>query len=244
MKKKWVTIFFGILLFVYTIYNLFGKICFRPYVAGERSPIYATQPITYKNGFNPYPFLSFTFLSYVFTAITLIWLLVLGREKRIISVIKLVTLISTVVCSMILNFSIIFGIHVHEEVFLYVGDTIFSNYLTIKRDYVLLYTILAIALILDWILFEKKGIIEYKDILYTIGYPFVYFMFSVVNGKFIWKGFYNYEFMNIERKGYGIVFIYFSLIMCIFITYSIFIIYLDKKFLKLKSLKDHKKNGS
>ena len=133
VKKKWVIVFFRIFLFVYVIYNLYENICFRPYVDNTRSPLYATQPITLNFGFNPYALLSFTFLSYVLTAIIITVFLVLKRENKIIYILKMITLDSTVVCSALLNFSIILGFRIPERVVLYRGNVIFGELILIQN---------------------------------------------------------------------------------------------------------------
>lgn len=78
----------------------------------------------------------------------------------------------------------------------------------------------------DWILFDKKNIIDIKDILYTLILPYLYLVFAMIRGLITNK--YPYPFLNVNEIGYGGVALYVVLITIGFLMLSVLFYVYDK----------------
>jgi len=77
---------------------------------------------------------------------------------------------------------------------------------------VLVHFIVPILVILDWLLFQPKGLYRWFDTLIWLLFPFAYFMMIVLRGQYIHQ--YPYFFLNIQEIGLYQVLIF----VCIYIT--------------------------
>ncbi len=77
-----------------------------------------------------------------------------------------------------------------------------------------LHTILPIAAVLEWLLFERKGVFRYRHIAVWLAYPLAYLSANLVAALF--DGFYPYGFMDAAQLGYGGVGLYTLVLIAVF----------------------------
>jgi hypothetical protein len=78
----------------------------------------------------------------------------------------------------------------------------------------LLHTLIPIIVIIYWYLYEKKLLVNYRDIPKWLIYPSIYLIYILIRGRF--SNFYPYPFINLVNLGLSKVFINSILLVVLF----------------------------
>lgn len=97
----------------------------------------------------------------------------------------------------------------------------------VKFRYHLTHTIAPVGFILDWLLFERKGLMCCRDFKYWFVYPLLYWSGTVIAGRF--SGVYPYFFMDINSIGLAFALFWLLFLMALFIPLGLLLIWLDNK---------------
>lgn len=82
-----------------------------------------------------------------------------------------------------------------------------------------------------WLLFSRKGQLEYRDTLKWLIYPLAYFLYALVRGAF--TGFYAYPFIDVSQNGYGGVMVSAVGICFVFAMVGLLFIAMDRKLARM-----------
>ncbi len=63
------------------------------------------------------------------------------------------------------------------------------------------HTAAPVGFLLDWLLFDRKGLMKFTDIFYWLIFPALYWCAIMLQGAF--TGFYPYFFMEVDEIGYS-----------------------------------------
>jgi hypothetical protein len=67
-------------------------------------------------------------------------------------------------------------------------------------DNIVLHYIIPIVVVVDWLCFQPKVVISFKQSLAWLGFPAAYVTYSLIRGSIV--GWYPYPFLNAEKNGY------------------------------------------
>lgn len=87
------------------------------------------------------------------------------------------------------------------------------------------HTIAPLGFALDWLLFDERNKMRYKDIKYWLIYPLLYWLGTVAQGRF--SGLYPYFFMDIGEMGLISALLWLLALSACFILLSLAIVRLD-----------------
>lgn len=80
----------------------------------------------------------------------------------------------------------------------------------------LLHTAAPVAGVLGWLLFGPRGLTDWRIVGWSIVYPVLWLVFTLVRGAFV--GFYPYPFVNVDEHGYGRVLLNCLLVAVLFLA--------------------------
>lgn len=102
---------------------------------------------------------------------------------------------------------------------------------------VLLHYVSPVMVVLDWILWDKKGVYCIKDAFLWPILPYLYFIFTIIHAK--WGGGipgqhsrYPYAFIDIDLYGWGAVIKNVLLIHVFFLLLSLLFIFIDRRLVR------------
>lgn len=87
------------------------------------------------------------------------------------------------------------------------------------------HTIAPVGFMLDWLLFDRKGLMRSTDLKYWIVYPMFYWLGTMIYGSI--SGLYPYFFMDPGAIGLGAVLLWFFILSAAFILFGLLIVRLD-----------------
>ncbi|HMG82750.1 MAG TPA: Pr6Pr family membrane protein [Ferruginibacter sp.] len=95
----------------------------------------------------------------------------------------------------------------------------------------LLHVMMPLLIVIYWLVFAEKNMLEWKNIFPWLIYPFVYCVYTLIRGAYV--HFYPYPFMNVDFWGLSTVLLH-CLYMCIaFLVVAILIVAIAKVLTKI-----------
>ena len=91
----------------------------------------------------------------------------------------------------------------------------------------LLHTAAPVVGVLGWLLFGPRGLTDRRIVSWSIVYPLLWLVFTLVRGEFV--GFYPYPFVNVDEHGYGRVLLNCLLVAILFLALAAGASYLDRR---------------
>ncbi|GAA1134752.1 Pr6Pr family membrane protein [Kribbella jejuensis] len=91
----------------------------------------------------------------------------------------------------------------------------------------LLHTAAPIAGVLGWLLFGPRGLVDWRIVGWSIVFPVLWLIFTLVRGAFV--GFYPYPFVNVDEHGYGRVLLNCLLVAVLFLALAAGATALDRR---------------
>ncbi|MEV5962819.1 Pr6Pr family membrane protein [Kribbella sp. NPDC051952] len=91
----------------------------------------------------------------------------------------------------------------------------------------LLHTVTPILGVLGWLLFGPRGQTDWQIVGWSIVYPLLWLVFTLVRGEFV--GFYPYPFMDVSTHGYGRVLLNCLLVAILFLALAAGATFLDRR---------------
>ena len=165
------------------------------------------------------------------------------------NVLKYYTLLSNVACIIYFIFAIIHGFKSNDTfmpqvkgalvmcitvtglIYHFMLSGVFSMDGTLALSNVLLHYFMPIATVLDWLLFDKKGSYKKHSPLLWIVAPYLYIVFIFINVMFGLKfgnNKYPYPFFDIDKLGFGKVFVTVVILTIFFIALGYVFYFIDK----------------
>ncbi len=95
------------------------------------------------------------------------------------------------------------------------------------------HTIAPLGFFLDWLFFDRSGQLRYSDVRYWPIYPSLYWLFSVIQGRF--SGMYPYFFFDVPVIGLGATIIWLVGLIAIFSVIGFVLVWLDSLKLPCRS---------
>ncbi len=87
------------------------------------------------------------------------------------------------------------------------------------------HTIAPLGFFLDWLLFDHSKQLRYSDARYWPIYPFLYWLFSVIQG--IYSGMYPYFFFDVQAIGLGATILWLAALIAIFSFIGLILVWVD-----------------
>lgn len=87
------------------------------------------------------------------------------------------------------------------------------------------HTIAPLGFFLDWLLFDHSKQLRYSDARYWLIYPFLYWLFSVIQG--IYSGMYPYFFFDVQAIGLGATILWLVALIAIFSVIGLILVWID-----------------
>ncbi|MFF0265455.1 Pr6Pr family membrane protein [Kribbella sp. NPDC004536] len=91
----------------------------------------------------------------------------------------------------------------------------------------LLHTVAPVVGVLGWLLFGPRGETDWRIVGWSIVYPVLWLVFTLVRGAFV--GFYPYPFVNVDEHGYGRVLLNCLLVAVLFLALAAGATTLDRR---------------
>jgi hypothetical protein len=91
----------------------------------------------------------------------------------------------------------------------------------------LLHTAAPVIGVLGWLLFGPRGFTDRRIVAWSIVYPLLWLVFTLVRGEFV--GFYPYPFVNVDEHGYGRVLLNCLLVAVLFLALAAGATTLDRR---------------
>jgi hypothetical protein len=91
----------------------------------------------------------------------------------------------------------------------------------------LLHTAAPVIGVLGWLLFGPRGFTDRRIVAWSIVYPLLWLVFTLVRGEFV--GFYPYPFVNVDEHGYGRVLLNCLLVAILFLALAAGATSLDRR---------------
>ena len=91
----------------------------------------------------------------------------------------------------------------------------------------LLHTLAPVVGVLGWLLFGPRGQTDARIVSWSIVYPLLWLVFTLIRGEFV--GFYPYPFVNVDEHGYGRVLLNCLLVAILFLALAAGATYLDRR---------------
>ena len=138
--------------------------------------------------------------------------------------IKGATIVATILMMVVYNFILIQYLRINIPSYeIYSIKDIFIHFLS------------PIIILLDYLLFDEKGLFEYRDAFSFLNYLLVYFVYLIVyellGGRFIISGvetIYPYFFLNIEEQGIWLTLINILMIGLVFTGFGLLLVWVDQ----------------
>ena len=154
----------------------------------------------------------------------LVLLKVIRLDERLLIKIKCSTIVATVLMMIVYNFVLIPYLRVNIPTYqIYSSKDIFIHFLS------------PIIILADYIFFDEKGLLEYRD-----GFSFIYYLliyvayvivYELLGGRFIISGvesIYPYFFLNIEQQGIWLTLLISLMIALVFIGFGLILVFVDQ----------------
>jgi len=170
----------------------------------------------------------FTMISNLMTLVVLmlnalVLLKMIRVNQHLLRKIKSATIVATVLMMLVYNFVLIPYLRVNLPTYqIYSLKDIFIHYLS------------PIILLIDYLVFDEKGLLEYRD-----GFSFIYYLliyvayvivYDLLGGRFIISGvesIYPYFFLNIEQQGIWLTLFISLIIALVFIGFGLILVFVD-----------------
>jgi hypothetical protein len=149
---------------------------------------------------------------------------VIRLDERLLIKIKCSTIVATVLMMLVYNFVLIPYLRVNIPTYqIYSSKDIFIHFLS------------PIIILADYIFFDEKGLLEYRD-----GFSFIYYLliyvayvivYELLGGRFIISGvetIYPYFFLNIEQQGIWLTLLISLIIALVFIGFGLILVFVDQ----------------
>jgi hypothetical protein len=153
----------------------------------------------------------------------LVLLKVIRIDERLLIKIKCSTIVATVLMMLVYNFVLIPYLRVNIPTYqIYSLKDIFIHFLS------------PIIILADYLFFDEKGLLEYRD-----GFSFIYYLliyvayvivYDLLGGRFIISGvesIYPYFFLNIEQQGILLTLLISLMIALVFIGFGLMLVFVD-----------------
>jgi hypothetical protein len=153
----------------------------------------------------------------------LVLLKVIRFDERLLIKIKCSTIVATVLMMLVYNFVLIPYLRVNIPTYqIYSLKDIFIHFLS------------PIIILADYLFFDEKGLLEYRD-----GFSFIYYLliyvayvivYDLLGGRFIISGvesIYPYFFLNIEQQGILLTLFISLIIALVFIGFGLILVFVD-----------------
>jgi hypothetical protein len=155
---------------------------------------------------------------------TLVLLKVVKIDVSLFRKIKGATIVATILMMVVYNFILIQYLRINIPSYeIYSIKDIFIHFLS------------PIIILLDYLLFDEKGLFEYRDAFSFLNYLLVYFVYLIVyellGGRFIISGvetIYPYFFLNIEVQGIWLTLFNILLIGLVFTGFGLLLVWVDQ----------------
>jgi hypothetical protein len=160
----------------------------------------------------------------VLSLAALVLLKVIKIEESLFRKIKGATIVATILMMVVYNFILIQYLRINIPSYeIYSIKDIFIHFLS------------PIIILLDYLLFDEKGLFEYRDALSFLNFLLVYFVYLIVyellGGRFIISGvetIYPYFFLNIEEQGIWLTLINILMIGLVFTGFGLLLVWVDQ----------------
>jgi hypothetical protein len=154
----------------------------------------------------------------------LLLLKVVRLDERLLIKIKCSTIVATVLMMLVYNFVLIPYLRVNIPTYqIYSLKDIFIHFLS------------PIIILADYIIFDEKGLLEYRDgfsfIYYLLIYAAYVIVYELLGGRFIISGvesIYPYFFLNIEQQGIWLTLFISLMIAFVFIGFGLILVFVDQ----------------
>lgn len=194
-EKRIIATLYRILLIAVIIYGLYLPF-FKPLEPGE-----GLSPIVY-----------FTIQSNILVALALFYFMFNPDPGRFRAILRGSVLLCILATGLIFH---ILLVPAYPEYF--AGGIAFRHHIT--------HTIAPVGFLLDWLIFDRSGQIRYSDIRYWPIYPFFYWLFSTVQGRY--TGMYPYYFFDVQAIGLGATVLWLLAFIAVFCVFGFFLVWVD-----------------
>jgi len=169
------------------------------------------KPLSVENDLLP-AIAYFTIQSNILVVLALVFFLFANHGNRTAAVARGGAMIYILVTGLVFHFILVPGLPEY-----FAEGVTFRHHIT--------HTIAPIGFILDWVLFDRKGLMRYSDLKYWIIYPLLYWIFTIIHGRI--SGLYPYFFMDAGAIGFAAVLTWFFALTAFFSILGLIIIRLD-----------------
>ena len=153
----------------------------------------------------------------------LVLLKVIRLDQRLLNKIKHSIIVASILMLLVYNFVLIPYMRINVPTYqIYSLKDIFIHYLS------------PLIILTDYIIFDEKGLLEYRDAFGFIYYLFIYMAYIIVynllGGRFNISGvesIYPYFFLNIEEQGIWLTLFICSMIVAVFIGFGLILVRVD-----------------
>jgi hypothetical protein len=153
----------------------------------------------------------------------LVLLKVIRLDERLLNKIKHSIIVASILMLLVYNFVLIPYMRINVPTYqIYSLKDIFIHYLS------------PLIILADYIIFDEKGLLEYRDAFGFIYYLFIYMAYIIVynllGGRFNISGvesIYPYFFLNIEQQGIWLTLFICSMIVAVFIGFGLILVRVD-----------------
>jgi len=153
----------------------------------------------------------------------LVLLKVIRLDERLLNKIKHSIIVASILMLLVYNFVLIPYMRINVPTYqIYSLKDIFIHYLS------------PLIILTDYIIFDEKGLLEYRDAFGFIYYLFIYLAYIIVynllGGRFNISGvesIYPYFFLNIEEQGIWLTLFICSMIVAVFIGFGLILVRVD-----------------
>jgi hypothetical protein len=159
-----------------------------------------------------FPISYFSIQSNILVAMTTFYFIMIPRFTRFSAIVRGSVMLCILVTGLV--FHIVLVPHYTE---FFKEGLAFKDHLT--------HTIAPLGFVLDWLLFDQKGLMKFFDIKYWVIYPLLYWIITVSQGAF--SGVYTYFFMDIGKIGFGAALAWLLALSVIFIIIGFVLIGID-----------------
>jgi len=160
----------------------------------------------------------------VLSLAALVLLKVIKIDEPLFRKLKGATIVATILMMVVYNFILIQYLRINIPSYeIYSIKDIFIHFLS------------PIIILLDYLLFDEKGLFEYRDAFSFLNYLLVYFVYLIVyellGGRFIISGvetIYPYFFLNIEEQGIWLTLLNILMIGLVFTGFGLLLVWVDQ----------------
>jgi len=160
----------------------------------------------------------------VLSLAALVSLKVIRIDESLFRKIKGATIVATILMMFVYNFILVQYLRTNIPSYqIYSIKDIFIHFLS------------PIIILADYLLFDEKGLFEYRDAFFFMNYLLVYFVYLVVyellGGRFIISGvetIYPYFFINIEQQGIWLTLLNILMIGLVFTAFGLLLVWVDQ----------------